>query len=154
MFNNAIEKELLLITQMTDDIYIKTLKNTIQVRNVKYWSFSMIWLLLFSNKKLNSVATELFTEDRKLNISFVFNTQPYFAVPKNIRLNSTHYFTMKVPNMQERQEIAFNQWSVIDFKDFMNLYKICTIKPYSFLVTEITLASEILYISRIIFFKE
>ena len=46
-------------------------------------------------KKLNSIVTELFISGRKLNIYLVFITQFYFAVPKNIRLNSTHYFGMK-----------------------------------------------------------
>ena len=50
---------------------------------------------MLSNKKLNLIVTELF---RKLNISLVFITQSYFAVPKNIRLDSTHYFIMKIPN--------------------------------------------------------
>ena len=50
---------------------------------------------MLSNKNLNPIVTELF---RKLNISLVFITQSYFAVPKNIRLDSTHYFIMKIPN--------------------------------------------------------
>ena len=50
---------------------------------------------MFSNKKLNPMLTELFIRRRKLNISLVFITQSYFAVPKNIILNSTHYFVMK-----------------------------------------------------------
>ena len=51
-----------------------------------------------SNKNLNPIVTELFIRGRKLNVSFLFITQSYFAVPKNIRLNSTHYYIMKVPN--------------------------------------------------------
>ena len=78
---------------------------------------------MLSNKKLNAIVTELFVGGRKLNISLVFITSPYFAIPKNIRLNSTHYFIMKIPNKIERQKIAFNHSSDIDFKDFMNLYK-------------------------------
>ena len=93
-------------------------------------------------KKLNPVVTELFIKDRRLNISLVFITQSYFAVPKNIRLNSTHYFIMKIPNKRELQQIAFNHSSDIDFQDFMNLYKICTAKPYSFLVIDASLASD------------
>ena len=50
---------------------------------------------MLSNKKLNPVVTELFIRGRKLNISLVFITQSYFAVPKNIRLNSTHYLLWK-----------------------------------------------------------
>ena len=46
--------------------------------------------------------------------------QSYFLVRKSIRLNSTHYFIMKIPNKQEPQQIAFNHSSHVDFKDFMN----------------------------------
>ena len=45
---------------------------------------------MLSNKKLNPIVTELFIRGTKLNISLVFITQSYFAVPKDIRLNSTH----------------------------------------------------------------
>ena len=58
---------------------------------------------MLSNKKLNPIVTKLFTRGRKLNISLAFITQSYFAVPKNIRLNSTHYFIMKSPNKKELQ---------------------------------------------------
>ena len=61
----------------------------------------MISDMLTSNKKLNLVITELFIRGKKLNISLVFTTQSHFAVPKNIRLNSTHYFVMKIPNKRE-----------------------------------------------------
>ena len=77
---------------------------------------------MLSNKKINQLVTELFIRDGKLNISLAFITQS-FSVPKNIRLNSTHYFIMKIWNKREIQEIAFNHWSNIDFKDFVNLYK-------------------------------
>ena len=53
-----------------------------------------------------------------------------------------HYFIMKIPNKQELQQTAFNHSSDIDFQDFMNLYKKCTAKPYSFLVIDATLASD------------
>ena len=56
---------------------------------------------------------------RKLNISLVFKLQSYFKVPKDIRLNATHYFTMKIPNKRELQQIALYHSSNIDFKDFM-----------------------------------
>ena len=55
--------------------------------------------------------------------------QSYFGVPKNIRLNSSHCFIMKIPSKQEIQRIAFNHPSDIDFKDFMNLYKKRAAKP-------------------------
>ena len=63
---------------------------------------------MLSNKKLNPIVTESFIRGRKLNISLAFITQSYFVVPKNIRLNSTHYFIMKIPNKRELQQIAFN----------------------------------------------
>ena len=98
---------------------------------------------MLSNKNLNPVVTKLFIRGRKLTISLVFITQSYFAVQKSIRLNSTHYFIMKFPNKGELQQITFNHSSDIDLKDFINLYKKCTAKPYSFLVTDTTLhASE------------
>ena len=56
---------------------------------------------MLSGKKRNPMVTELFIRGRKLNISFDFTTQSYFAVPKNIRINSTHYFVMKIPNKRE-----------------------------------------------------
>ena len=42
------------------------------------------------------------------SISIAFVAQSYFSVTKNIRLNSTRYFIMKIPNKQELQQIAFN----------------------------------------------
>ena len=95
-----------------------------------------------SNKKLNAIVTELFIRGRKLNISLAFITQSYFAVPKNIRLNSTFDFIMKILSKRKLHQIAFNHSSDIDFKNFMNLYKKCTAKPYSFLVVDATLASD------------
>ena len=76
-----------------------------------------------------------------MNISLAFITQSYFAVPKNIRLNSTHYLLMKIPNKRELEQIAFSHSSDIDFQDFMNLYKRCTAKPYSLLAIDTILAS-------------
>ena len=61
---------------------------------------------MINNKKLNLVVTELFIRDRKLNISLVFITQTYFKVPQDLRLHSTHFFIMKIPNKKELQQIA------------------------------------------------
>ena len=60
---------------------------------------------MLSNKKLNAIVTELFIKGRKLNISLVFITQSYFAVPKNIRLNSIHYFVIKILNKGELPQL-------------------------------------------------
>ena len=97
---------------------------------------------MINNKKLDSIVTELFIRGRKLNISIVFITQSYFKVPKDVRLNSTHFFILKIPNERELQQIALNHSSDIDFKDFMKIYKKCTAKPYSFLVNDTTLPSD------------
>ena len=97
---------------------------------------------MINNNKLNPIVTELFIRGRKFNISVVFITQSYFKVPKDVRLNSTHFFIMKIPNKREPQQIALNHSSDIDFKDFMNIYKKCTKEPYSFLVNDTTLPSD------------
>ena len=94
------------------------------------------------NKKLTPIVTELSIRGRKLNISIVFITQLYFKVPKDVRLSSTHFFIMKIPNERELQQIALNHSSDIDFKDFMKIYKKGTTEPYSFLVNDTSLPSD------------
>ena len=63
---------------------------------------------MINNKRLNPVVTELFTRGRKLNISIAFITQSCFKAPKEVRLNSTHYFIMEIPNRRELQQVAIN----------------------------------------------
>ena len=58
---------------------------------------------MINNKNLNSIVTKLFIRGTKLNISLVFITQPYFKVPKDVKLNSTHFFIMKSPDKREPQ---------------------------------------------------
>ena len=76
---------------------------------------------------------------QKINIAIVFVMQSYFKVLKDVRLNSTHFFIMKIPNKRELQHIPLNYSSDIDFKDFMKIYKKCIAEPYSFLVNDTTL---------------
>ena len=64
---------------------------------------------MIHNKKLNSIVTELFIRGRKLNISLVFITQSYFKVPKDVRLNTTHFFITKISNKRELQQIVIHQ---------------------------------------------
>ena len=85
---------------------------------------------MINNKKLNLIVTKLFIRGRKLNISLVFIMQSYFKVPKDVRLNTTHFFIMKIPNKRELQQIAISHSSDIDFKDFIKICKKCTDKPY------------------------
>ena len=82
-------------------------------------------------KNIHPIAAKLLIRGSKLNISFVFITKIYFAIPKSIRLNSTDYFIMKIKNW-ELQQIAINHSLDIDFKYFMNLYKNFTGNPYYF----------------------
>ena len=97
---------------------------------------------MIQNKKLNSIVTVLFIRGRKLNISLVFFTQSYFKVPKDVRLNTTHFFIAKIPNKRELQQIAINHSSDISTEDFVNIYRKCTAEPYSFFVNDTTLASD------------
>ena len=97
---------------------------------------------VINNKKLNSIVTELFIRGRKLNISLAFITQSYFKVPKDVGINSTHFFVMKIPNKRELQQIALNNSSNINSKDFIKIYKKYTAKPQSCLVNDATLASD------------
>ena len=69
---------------------------------------------MINNNKLNPIVTELLMRGRKLNISIVFIMQPYFKVPKDVRLNSTHFFIMKIPSKRELQQIALNHSSDIE----------------------------------------
>ena len=77
---------------------------------------------MINNKKLNPIVTKLFIRGRKLNISVAFITQSYFKVRKDVRLNSTNFFIMKIPNKRELQQIALNHSSNIDFKDFIKIF--------------------------------
>ena len=66
---------------------------------------------MIHHKILNSIVTELFIRGRKLNISLAFVTQLYFKVPKDVRLNTSHFFIAKIPNKRELQQIAINHSS-------------------------------------------
>ena len=96
---------------------------------------------MIHNQKLNSIVTKLYITGRKLNISLVCITQSYFKVPKDVRLNTSHFFIAKIPNKRELQQIAINHSSDISTKDFQNIYKKCTDESYSFLVIDTMLAS-------------
>ena len=91
-----------------------------------------------SNKKFQAVIEEFFIRCRKLNISLVFVTQSYFAVPKDVRLNSPHLI-MKINNRKNLQNIAINHSANIDYKDFMKIYRECTKEPYSSLAIDTAL---------------
>ena len=94
---------------------------------------------IMGNKKFQVIMKEFFIRSRKLNILLVFITQSYFFVPKDVRLNSTHYLIMKINNRKELQNIAINHSADIDYKDFMKIYRECTREPFDFLTIDTTL---------------
>ena len=96
---------------------------------------------VMTNKKSQSIIKELFIRGRKANISFVFITQSYFSVPKEVRLNLTHYLIMKINNRKELQNIALNHSADIVYIDFIKIHVKCTKEPYNFLTIDITLPS-------------
>ena len=95
-----------------------------------------------NNKRFEAIIKELFLRYRKLNISLVFITQYYFSVRTEVRLNSTHYLTMKIHSKRELQQIALNHSADIDYKDFLKIYIDCTKEPYSFLAIDTTLPAD------------
>ena len=84
---------------------------------------------IMSNKKFQAIIKELFNRCRKLNISLVFITQSYFSVPKDVRLNSTHYLIMKINNKRQLQNIAINDSADIGYNNFSKIYRDYTRKP-------------------------
>ena len=93
---------------------------------------------IMTNKNFQAIIKELFIRCRKLDISLVFITQSYSSVPKEVRLNSTHYLIMKIHKKRELQQIATNHSADIEYNDFM---KKCTSESYSFLTTDTTLTA-------------
>ena len=130
----------LLSIQMISQMFTKILINADKKRKILIGFDDMIADII-NDKKLISIVTELFIAGRKLNISLAFICQLYFKVPKDVRLNSTQFFIMKLPNKRDFQQIALNHSSDINSKDFTKIYKKYTAEPYSFLVHDATLAS-------------
>ena len=118
------------------DVYKSTDECNIDKERKILIVFDDMFADMINNKKLISI------RGRKLNISPVFITQSYFKVPKDVRMNTTHFFISKIPNKRELQQIAINHSSDVRTKDFINIYKECTAKLYSFLVNDTTLASD------------
>ena len=113
------------------------MKSTIQEKKCKVLIvFDDMIADIINNKKFVSIVTKKI-RGRNINISFVFNAQSYFKVPRHVRLNS-----MKILNKREVQQIPVNHSSDIDFKDFMSFYKRYSAEPYSFLVNNTTLPSD------------
>ena len=87
---------------------------------------------IMTNKKFQAIIKELFIRCRKLNII----TQFYFSVPKDVRLNSTHYLIMKINKKRELQNISIDHSADTDYQEFMKSYRECTNEPFNFLRTD------------------
>ena len=111
-----------MIIQTSDDVY-EDLGDYNQRKKKMLIVLDNMIVDMEANKKINPIVTELFMRGRKLNISVVFLSQSYFRVPKDIAVNTTHYFLLKMFNKRELQQVALNHSSDIEFKDFMKLYK-------------------------------
>ena len=94
---------------------------------------------IMNNQKFQAIIKELFIRCRNLIISLVLIFQSYFSVPKDVRLNSTHYLIIKINNTRELKNIAVNHSADIDYKDFMKIYRESTKEPNSLLTIDTTL---------------
>ena len=91
---------------------------------------------IMRSEKIKAIVKELFIRCRKLNISIVFITQPYFRTPKDARLNSTHYILMKISNEKKLKSLAEENSGHLDFEDFLKIYNYCTKEPYSYMMVD------------------
>ena len=60
---------------------------------------------MINKKKLNPIVIELFIRGRELNIYIAFIIQSYSKVPKEVRLNTAHFFIMKILNKRISHQI-------------------------------------------------
>ena len=86
---------------------------------------------VMADKKAQQILKDFFIRCRKLNISLCYLTQLYFSVPKDVRLNCSHYILFKLNNERELQNIAINHSADIDYKDFIK-------EPFNFLTINTT----------------
>ena len=96
---------------------------------------------MLSNEKLYPIVTELFMRDLKLNISPVFIAQSYFAVPKNIRLNSQAIFLWTFQTNENFGKLHLIIHQTLNFKT-LSIYIKMYCKTIFFLVIDITLTSD------------
>ena len=96
---------------------------------------------IMTNKKFQSIIKELFIRCKKIKHCTCIYHSILFFIPKDVRLNSTHYFIMKINNKRELQNIAINHSADIDYKDFIKIYRECTKEPYNLSTIDTTLPS-------------
>ena len=118
-----------------DDVY-QNINDYNPIRKRKKNVFDDMIADIMTNKKFQALIKELFIRCRKLNISLFFITQSYFSVSKDVRLNTTHYFIMKINGKRELENTARNHSADIDYKYFMKIYRECTKEPFDFLTID------------------
>ena len=122
-----------------DDVYKNINDYNPSRRRKKLIVFDDMVADIMTNKRFQAIIKELFIRCRKLNISLVFITQSYFSVPKDVRLNSTHYLIMRINNKIESKNILIDHSADINYQDFKKIYRECTKEPPNFLVIDTTL---------------
>ena len=80
--------------------------------------FQILWQII--NFRL------LFNRCKKPNILLAFISQYSFSVSKDIRLNLTHYFIMKISNKTELKTMATDYSAKIDYQNFKKICRECT----------------------------
>ena len=96
---------------------------------------------MIRDKKVNLTVADLFIRARKINTS-VFITQSYFPVQKDVRLNYAHSFIIQIPRKQELQQVTINHLFDTNQKYSINIYKLFTAQPHSFLMINTIVASD------------
>ena len=91
-----------------------------------------LWMIFYQ------ILKTIIKQEEELNISLCFLIQSYFSVPKDVRLNCTHYILFKLNNKRELQNLAINHSADIDYKDFIKIYRVCTKEPFNFLTIDTT----------------
>ena len=119
-----------------DDVYVILMIATQKNKNVV---FDDMIPDIMTNEKFQAIIEELFIRCRKLNTLLVFIAQSYFAVPKDVRLYSTHYLIMKTENKRESHSIGINYSADIDYNDFVKIYRDGKKELYFFFTIHTTL---------------
>ena len=105
-----------------DDVYKNTDDYNPSRKRKKLIVFDNMIANIMTKSRFQAIIKELFIRCRKLIISLVFIMQSYFSVPKDVRLNSTQYLTIKINNRKELQNTVINHSADIDCKDFTKIY--------------------------------
>ena len=99
-----------------DDIYKNIEENNPNKKRKKLIVFDDMTAVMLSNKKFNPIVTELFIRGKKVNIFLVFITQYYFALPKNIKLNSTRISLKKFQTKESFNKSHLIIHQILTFK--------------------------------------